>query len=178
MTGEKLNQRLIAGRYEVGSLIGRGGMAEVYEGTDTRLGRTVAIKLLKPDLANDPSFEDRFRNEAQASAKISHPTIVRVYDAGEEVSTDANGNERKTPYIVMEYVRGTLLRDLLHQRRIEIPEAIGYAEGVLTALEFSLHRIGVVGDIKILRRVGGRVFFADRCPVRRGWHIAARPRQP
>ena len=142
------NQRILAERYEVGSLIGRGGMADVYEGTDTRLGRKVAIKLLKSDLANDPTFEARFRQEAQASARMAHPTIVRVYDAGEETTTDANGNERKTPYIVMEYVRGTLLRDLLHERKLEIPEAIGYAEGVLTALEFS-HRAGVIHrDIK------------------------------
>ena len=136
------NQRILAERYEVGSLIGRGGMADVYEGTDTRLGRKVAIKLLKSDLANDPSFEARFRQEAQASARMAHPTIVRVYDAGEELSIDSNGNERRTPYIVMEYVRGTLLRDLLHERAIRVPEAIGYAEGVLTALEFS-HRAGI-----------------------------------
>ncbi|MEY4320928.1 MAG: hypothetical protein RLZZ471_869 [Actinomycetota bacterium] len=148
MTGEKLNQRLIAGRYEVGSLIGRGGMAEVYEGTDTRLGRTVAIKLLKPDLANDPSFEDRFRNEAQASAKISHPTIVRVYDAGEDIDTDANGNQIKHPFIIMEFVKGKLLREVLHERRLSIEEAVNYASGILTALEFS-HKAGVIHrDIK------------------------------
>ena len=142
------NQRILAERYEVGSLIGRGGMADVYEGTDTRLGRKVAIKLLKSDLANDPSFEARFRQEAQASARMAHPTIVRVYDAGEELSIDSNGNERRTPYIVMEYVRGTVLRDLLHERAIGVPEAIGYAEGVLTALEFS-HRAGIIHrDIK------------------------------
>jgi serine/threonine-protein kinase len=79
---------------------------------------------------------------------MAHPTIVRVYDAGEEISTDSNGNERRTPYIVMEFVRGTLLRDLLHERQLGIPEALGYAEGVLTALEFS-HRAGVIHrDIK------------------------------
>jgi len=143
-----MNQRLIAGRYEVGSLIGRGGMAEVYEGTDTRLGRTVAIKLLKPDLANDPSFEDRFRNEAQASAKISHPTIVRVYDAGEDIDTDANGNQIKHPFIIMEFVKGKLLREVLHERRLSIEEAVNYASGILTALEFS-HKAGVIHrDIK------------------------------
>ena len=112
------NPRIIAGRYEVGSLIGRGGMADVYEGVDTRLGRVVAIKVLKADLANDPNFESRFREEAQASARMAHPTIVRVYDAGEELSTDGNGNPVRRPYIVMEYVRGTLLRDLLHNRRL------------------------------------------------------------
>jgi serine/threonine protein kinase/beta-lactam-binding protein with PASTA domain len=142
------NQRVIAGRYTLGSLIGRGGMADVYEGTDTILGRKVAIKLLKADLAADPSYESRFREEAQASARMAHPTIVRVYDTGEESSIDDNGTERRTPYIVMEYVRGTLLRDLMHERRIGIPEAIGYAEGILTALEFS-HKAGIIHrDIK------------------------------
>ena len=142
------NQRVIAGRYEVGNLIGRGGMADVYEGVDTRLGRTVAIKLLKSDLANDPSFEARFRQEAQASARMGHPTIVRIYDAGEEITTDEYGNQHKYPFIVMEYVKGKLLRDLLHERRLTREEAIEWASGVLTALEFS-HRAGVIHrDIK------------------------------
>ena len=142
------NQRVIAGRYTLGNLIGRGGMADVYEGTDTILGRKVAIKLLKADLAADPNFESRFREEAQASARMAHPTIVRVYDTGEESSIDDNGTERRTPYIVMEYVRGTVLRDLMHERKISTPEAIGYAEGILTALEFS-HRAGIIHrDIK------------------------------
>jgi serine/threonine-protein kinase len=141
-------QRVIAGRYEVGALIGRGGMADVYEGIDTRLGRTVAIKLLKSDLANDPTFEARFRQEAQASARMTHPTIVRVYDAGEEISQDEFGTEHKYPFIVMEYVKGQLLRDLLHERRLSKTEAINFATGVLTALEFS-HRAGIVHrDIK------------------------------
>ena len=88
------NKRMIAGRYELGSLIGRGGMADVYVGTDTRLGRTVAIKLLKSDLANDPSFEDRFRHEAQASARMAHPTIVRVYDTAGGAIVRASGMHR------------------------------------------------------------------------------------
>jgi serine/threonine protein kinase/beta-lactam-binding protein with PASTA domain len=143
-----LNQRVIAGRYEVGNLIGRGGMADVYEGVDTRLGRTVAIKLLKADLANDPNFEARFRQEAQASARMAHPTIVRVYDAGEDVTVDSNGNTNRHPFIVMEYVNGKLLRDLLHERRLTLQEAIDFETGVLTALEFS-HRAGIVHrDIK------------------------------
>lgn len=142
------NKRMIAGRYELGSLIGRGGMADVYEGLDTRLGRTVAIKLLKSDLANDPSFEDRFRHEAQASARMAHPTIVRVYDAGEDIEQDSRGNEVKHPYIIMEYVKGKLLRDILHERRLSIEDAVNYASGVLTALEFS-HKAGVIHrDIK------------------------------
>lgn len=142
------NKRMIANRYEVGELIGRGGMADVYEGVDTRLGRKIAIKILKADLVADPSFEVKFRQEAQNSARMTHPTIVRVYDTGEEESTDANGNHRRTPYIVMEYVKGYVLRDLLHSRRLSIPESIGFAEGILTALEFS-HRAGIIHrDIK------------------------------
>lgn len=142
------NQRLIADRYQVGALIGRGGMADVYEGTDTRLGRTVAIKLLKSDLVNDPSFEARFRQEAQASARMAHPTIVRVYDAGEDESVDNHGENVRRPFIVMEYVKGQLLRDLMHERRLIQSEAIDYAAGVLTALEIS-HRAGIIHrDIK------------------------------
>ena len=158
------NQRVIAGRYEVGNLIGRGGMADVYEGVDTRLGRTVAIKLLKADLANDPNFEARFRQEAQASARMAHPTIVRVYDAGEDTVTDSNGNEVKHPFIIMEFVSGKLLRDLLHERRLTRTETVDFASGVLTALEFS-HRAGVIHrDIKaanVMITDGGLVKVMD-----------------
>jgi serine/threonine-protein kinase len=139
---------MIADRYEVGALIGRGGMADVYEGIDTRLGRKIAIKILKADLVADPSFEVKFRQEAQNSARMTHPTIVRVYDSGEEQSVDSNGNPRRTPYIVMEFVHGTVLRDLMHARKLTSAESIGFAEGILTALEFS-HRAGIIHrDIK------------------------------
>ncbi|MTA31223.1 MAG: Stk1 family PASTA domain-containing Ser/Thr kinase [Actinobacteria bacterium] len=142
------NERLIAGRYRIGSLVGRGGMAEVYEGYDTRLGRTVAIKLLKSDLANDPSFEEKFRGEAQASARMAHPSIVRIYDAGEEEATDSNGNLVKTPFIIMELVKGRLLREVIHAGSVEIDKAVRYVTGILSALEVS-HRSGVIHrDIK------------------------------
>lgn len=157
-------ERVLAGRYKVGEIIGRGGMADVFEGVDLRLGRKIAIKLLKSDLANDENFESRFAQEAQASAKMAHPTIVRIYDAGEETATDSNGNVRKTPFIVMEYVKGKLLRDLMHERKLAPSEAVGYAKGVLTALEYS-HKAGIIHrDIKasnIMVTEEGRVKVMD-----------------
>ncbi len=142
------DSRLLAGRYQVGELIGRGGMSDVHKGTDTRLGRTVAIKLLKPSLATDPAFRTRFRQEAQAAARMAHPTIVRVFDAGEETVREPNGHEAQLPFIVMEYVDGVLLKDLIKRGPLEVPEAVRITEGILTALEYS-HRAGVVHrDIK------------------------------
>ncbi|MDR5690759.1 Stk1 family PASTA domain-containing Ser/Thr kinase [Agromyces indicus] len=140
--------RMLAGRYRVGALIGRGGMADVHVGTDTRLGRQVAIKLLKPQLATDPSFRMRFRQEAQSAARMAHPTIVRVFDAGEETVLDRSGHEVQLPFIVMEYVEGRLLKDIIHEGPLEPLAAARVIEGVLTALEYS-HRAGVVHrDIK------------------------------
>jgi serine/threonine protein kinase len=140
--------RLLAGRYRVGALIGRGGMSDVHIGTDSRLGRTVAIKLLKSSLAADPAFRTRFRQEAQAAARMAHPTIVRVFDAGEETVTEDNGHEAQIPFIVMEYVDGRLLKDIIREGPINSAEAVRIIDGVLTALEYS-HRAGVVHrDIK------------------------------
>lgn len=138
---------LLAGRYEVGELVGRGGMADVHKGRDARLGRTVAIKLLKPSLATDPTFRARFRKEAQAAARMAHPTIVRVFDAGED-TIEEDGAERQQPFIIMEFIEGTVLRDLLEEGPLEPDEAARIAGSVLTALEYS-HRAGVVHrDIK------------------------------
>jgi serine/threonine-protein kinase len=139
---------LLAGRYQVGDLIGRGGMADVHVGTDARLGRRVAIKLLKPALATDPAFRTRFRREAQDAAKMAHPTIVRIFDAGEETSTDANGNDIQVPFIIMEFVDGKLLKDVIAQGPLDPAEAMRITGQVLTALEYS-HRAGVIHrDIK------------------------------
>jgi len=138
----------LAGRYQVGETIGRGGMADVHLGTDTRLGRQVAIKLLHPDLADDPAFRARFRREAHDAAKMAHPTIVRVFDAGEEAVTDPDGTERFIPFIVMEYVDGRLLRDIIADGPVPQEQAAKIVEQVLIALEYS-HRAGVVHrDIK------------------------------
>jgi beta-lactam-binding protein with PASTA domain len=141
-------ERILAGRYRVGRLIGRGGMAEVHLGVDTRLGRRVAIKLLKSSLANDPTFRLRFRQEAQAAARMTHPTIVRVFDAGEETVLESGGGEAQLPFIVMEYVDGKLLKDLLKTGPMTAAESGHILAGILTALEYS-HRAGVVHrDIK------------------------------
>jgi serine/threonine-protein kinase len=140
--------RVIAGRYRLGALLGHGGMADVYAGTDARLGRQVAVKLLKPSLANDPSFRTRFRQEAQAAARMAHPTIVRVFDAGEETVREPSGIEVQVPFIVMERVEGTLLKDLVARGPVPPVEAVKLVDGILTALEYS-HRAGVVHrDIK------------------------------
>src|SRR3712207_9241225 len=87
-------------------------MAEVHIGHDTRLGRTVAIKILRSDLARDPSFQARFRREAQAAASLNHPAIVAVYDTGEDVITGPTGAVAHVPFIVMEYVEGHTVRDI------------------------------------------------------------------
>ncbi|MCX2967996.1 MULTISPECIES: Stk1 family PASTA domain-containing Ser/Thr kinase [Streptomyces] len=136
--------RRLGGRYELGQVLGRGGMAEVYLAHDTRLGRTVAVKTLRADLARDPTFQARFRREAQSAASLNHPAIVAVYDTGEDYVDGIS-----IPYIVMEYVDGSTLRELLHSGRKLLPErALEMCVGILQALEYS-HRNGIVHrDIK------------------------------
>ncbi|GAA2736594.1 Stk1 family PASTA domain-containing Ser/Thr kinase [Pedococcus aerophilus] len=141
--------QLLGGRYEVGELLGRGGMAEVHLGHDARLSRPVAIKLLRSDLARDTSFLNRFRREAQSAAGLNHASIVAVYDSGEDRLVESGGATVPVPYIVMEYVEGQTLRELLNDRtRLEPAEAARITEGVLDALAYS-HRMGIVHrDIK------------------------------
>ena len=140
--------RLLASRYEVGALIGRGGMSDVHVGTDIRLGRRVAVKLLKPALATDPRFRVLFREEAQKAARMAHPTIVRVFDAGEETVREPNGLETQVPYIVMEFVDGRLLKDIVGDGPLEPKEAVRIVSGILTALEYSHRALLVHRDIK------------------------------
>ncbi|HEY1487037.1 MAG TPA: Stk1 family PASTA domain-containing Ser/Thr kinase, partial [Micromonosporaceae bacterium] len=137
--------RVIGDRYELGELIGYGGMAEVHRGRDLRLSRDVAIKVLRADLARDPSFLTRFRREAHSSAGLNHPSIVSVYDTGEDFAPDGT----VLPFIVMEYVEGRTLRDILRtEERLPPRRAMEIAADICAALDFS-HRNGIVHrDIK------------------------------
>ena len=143
MSGDRTNGTL-GGRYELGELLGHGGMADVRKGTDLRLGRTVAVKMLRTDLAKDATFQARFRREAQSAASLNAPTVVAVYDTGED---ELDGV--RVPYIVMEYVEGQTLREVLREGQRLMPNrALEITSGVLAALEYS-HRQGIIHrDIK------------------------------
>lgn len=155
MTGEP---RVLAGRYRVDDLIGHGGMAKVFRGYDLTLGREVAIKILDPELARDTAFRTRFRLEAQAASRMSHPSIVRVFDAGDESEGDGSV---VVPYIVMELVNGTLLKDIIAEGPVPVEDAVRYVDGILEALDYS-HRAGVVHrDIK-----PGNVMVTDKGQVK------------
>jgi serine/threonine-protein kinase len=136
--------RLLGGRYELDGVVGRGGMAEVYRARDIRLDRIVAIKTLRTDLARDQIFQARFRREAQSAASLNHPSIVAVYDTGEDMTAGV-----PVPYIVMEYVDGRTVRDLLQEGHRLLPErSLEIIDGVLRALDYS-HQAGIVHrDIK------------------------------
>ncbi|MDD7945372.1 Stk1 family PASTA domain-containing Ser/Thr kinase [Microbacterium sp. NE2HP2] len=154
-------QRVLSGRYRIDEPIGRGGMASVYRGYDVTLGRDVAIKVLKRELADDPGFRMRFRLEAQAASRMAHPSIVRVFDAGEDTETDPDSSDHSVPYIVMELVTGRLLKDMVEAGPISESDAVRYVDGILEALEYS-HRAGVVHrDIK-----PGNVMITDAGTVK------------
>lgn len=156
-------QRILADRYAIGEFVGQGGMATVYRGTDTKLGRQVAIKVMKANLATDSDFRERFRQEAQSASRMAHPTVVRVFDAGDDLIQTADGPQR-LPFIVMEYVEGTNLRQLASEGRLSQTEACRVVDSVLTALEYS-HRAGIVHrDIKpanIMITTDGQVKVMD-----------------
>ena len=124
-------------------------MAEVHLGYDTRLSRSWPSSCCVPDIAGDPTFQARFRREAQSAAALNHPAVVAVYDSGEEELLQPGGASRTVPYIVMEYVEGHTVRELLSEgEAVPIPEAVEIVSGVLDALEYS-HRVGIVHrDIK------------------------------
>lgn len=154
---DHLTGSLLEGRYELGPRIARGGTATVYRAVDTRLERTVAVKLMHPHLAEDPAAADRFVREARAAARLSHPHVVSVLDQGHA----ADG----VPYLVMEHVEGSTLRDLLRRRGALTPrEALEVMEAALDGLA-AAHRAGLVHrDVKpenVLIAAGGRVTVAD-----------------
>ncbi|GIH13270.1 Stk1 family PASTA domain-containing Ser/Thr kinase [Rugosimonospora africana] len=137
--------RLLGGRYQVGDLLGYGGMAEVHRGRDLRLGRDVAIKMLRTDLARDRTFQERFRREAQNAASLNHPAIVAVYDTGEERAPTGE----TIPFIVMEFVNGRTLKEVLTaEGRLMPRRALEITADICAALEFS-HRHSIIHrDIK------------------------------
>ena len=151
LTGHLLNER-----YLVGPRIARGGMAVVYEGTDTRLERRVALKVMHPGLAEDPEFVQRFVREARSAARLSHPNIVAVHD---------QGADEGEIYLVMEHVTGSTLRDLLRARgRLTVNEALDILDPLLDALT-AAHTAGLVHrDVKpenVLITDDGRIKVAD-----------------
>ncbi|MDT7711695.1 MAG: eukaryotic-like serine/threonine-protein kinase, partial [Pseudonocardiales bacterium] len=135
---------LLEGRYRVGPVLARGGMSTVYRGTDTRLERPVAIKVMAPRFAADPVFLQRFGREARAAARLHHPNVVGVHDQGIDSSPAGD-----YVFLVMELVDGGTLRDLLRQYgKLPMPLALSVTEMVLSALA-TAHREGLVHrDIK------------------------------
>lgn len=143
------NQRVLNDRYELSRLIGRGGMADVWSACDLLLGRDVAVKILRSDLARDSVFQARFRREAKAVAGLNDRGIVAVYDTGDtDVQLPGEHTSLKVPFIVMEYVKGHTLKSRLSAGPLSLSDAINATLGVLTALAAS-HAQGIVHrDIK------------------------------
>ncbi|WP_030620335.1 Stk1 family PASTA domain-containing Ser/Thr kinase [Streptomyces fulvoviolaceus] len=144
---------VLGGRYELRLLLGSGGMAEVHLAHDHRLDRSVAVKTLRPDLAQDQTFLERFRREAQSTASLNHPTIAAVYDTGEDAYMPYGGAWEGAgcplPYLVMEYVDGTTLREALYSGPpLTVERALEVTAGVLRALDHSHQHSIVHRDIK------------------------------
>jgi eukaryotic-like serine/threonine-protein kinase len=142
---------LLGGRYRLDAQIGRGGMSTVYRAFDTVLERPVAIKLMHREIASDSDQLERFRREARSVARLNHPHIVTVIDAGEELSPDSElgAGEAGTPYIVLEYVEGETLKALIRREGpLEIPRAIAYAIELARALGAAHERLIVHRDVK------------------------------
>ena len=139
--------RILHERYRVDELLGRGGMADVFRGHDLRLNRTVAVKLMRPDLARDPAFQARFRQEARHAASLNHPCVVSVYDTGAALLDDGL-HPVECPYLVMEHVDGHTLRERLQEGEVIWREAVRWTSGLLEALAHA-HAQGVVHrDVK------------------------------
>lgn len=150
MMGEYMDQQVphvIDQRYEVGAVIGSGAMATVYEAVDTRLGRRVALKVLRIEHAQDPIFRARFQREAEAVAALNHRSIVAVYDTG-SYQLELGSGEVSVPFMVMELVQGTTLRQALTRGKVSQQQALSYAEQILDALDYS-HKAGIIHrDVK------------------------------
>nr|WP_307861779.1 PASTA domain-containing protein [Nocardioides sp. SYSU D00065] len=161
--GDPLIGRLLDRRYRILSRVARGGMASVYEATDTRLDRTVAVKVMHPGLGDDQDFAQRFVREARAAARLNHPHVVGVYDQGDDTSDGTD-----TVFLVMEYVPGHTLRDVIRKEAPMPPaRALALLEPVVSALA-AAHRAGLIHrDVKPENVLiadeahGGRVKVAD-----------------
>jgi eukaryotic-like serine/threonine-protein kinase len=154
--GDPMTGRLLEGRYRIGARIARGGMASVYEATDIRLDRTVAVKIMHPGLGDDAEFAARFVREARSAARLSHPNVVAVYD---------QGDDHGTVFLAMELVEGITLRDVIRKESPMPPaRALALVEPVLSALA-AAHRAGIIHrDVKpenVLIAADGRVKVAD-----------------
>ncbi|WP_439936352.1 Stk1 family PASTA domain-containing Ser/Thr kinase [Nocardia sp. N13] len=161
--GDPLVGRLLDRRYRIGARVARGGMASVYEATDTRLDRTVAVKVMHPGLGDDQEFAERFVREARAAARLNHPHVVGVYDQGDDTS-----DGQDTVFLVMEYVPGHTLRDVIRKEAPMAPSrALALLEPVVSALA-AAHRAGLIHrDVKPENVLiadeahGGRIKVAD-----------------